>query len=300
MLQLFPRGIFLKPSHFLSKYGSYLVLSLRDARNNNLLEQQILQATNPPFPPPNFRTPKPFPMQSTGTNSATNYTLPECMISLLMLGQSLFIRYRQLGCCCSPITPAWLSSTPSWSHAAAELTTESILCREPRAAAACCWVLRASAKLLALALLLLKAGIVAREHKLHWRKRALGRKPQVLWSPTNTPSLWAQLHKFLFRADYPKSETLTTSQCKEAKQCMRVQTDLPCLPLLLQMKEKDAKWEDFFINSLMWWVQDKVQLWQGKMSLISPEVYLPPCLWNLLHKQNIRCFEKVSQIPKNI
>ncbi|KAI1240897.1 hypothetical protein IHE44_0009345 [Lamprotornis superbus] len=54
--------------------------SSRNAKDERALGYQTVQATNPPFPPPNFRDPKPFPMQSTGTNSVTNYTLRESII----------------------------------------------------------------------------------------------------------------------------------------------------------------------------------------------------------------------------
>lgn len=148
-----------------------------------------MQATSPPFPPPKLQKAQTF------FHAVYWYKLIHWLhvtrIHYLIINAGTAAIYLSL----------IKQHIPRPTITAAELTTENILCREPYAAAACCWVLRASAKLLALVLLLLKAGIVACEYKLRQRKRSLGRKLRASQSPASRPSLWAQLHKFLFCAD---------------------------------------------------------------------------------------------------
>lgn len=132
----------LKPSHS--------ALSLTEASNNYLQER-----TQPATPPPTSKYSKsPNLFQcSTDTDSPTEYTNDQLLFNEAQ-------RPQQPG----------LLSQPAHEHPSPILTIENILCREPYAAAACCWVLRANAKLLALVLLLLKAGIVTYQYKLCQRK----------------------------------------------------------------------------------------------------------------------------------
>lgn len=194
----------------------------QDARNNYLPEpssKQCRQPTHPSSLPQNFKKPQ---ISSHAARCYKTHPPTTCYQNPLfdyrrrgggyLSSAGGLARWRQPRHPPQPneAAPPPPPTTPGLTHAAAGLTTENILCREPYAAAACCWVLRANAKLFALVLLLRKAGIVACEYKLLPKgKKALGRKarasrptpPLLLPNPRSTPPLWARLQKFPFCAD---------------------------------------------------------------------------------------------------